>query len=354
MSIVALSHGYPPFWNMGGEVSLHRTLIAADGIKCVLTATEEPYEFEGIEVDKINAKNVLDIRTDPAPIADQLKQLNATVVIGQNELSLAAVKAARIVGAAAVVNVHTPPRYGRGIADAMYETDYAIYNTHIAATEWGEPNALVIHPPISPLPAKISTKGDAYTLLSSLRNKGVEVVLSLAKLYPDQRFIIVRSPAEPTHGLPDIEERVKALPNVELHPRVPPEEVYKYLEQTRILLVPSRYETYGMSAIEAAGYGIPCVHVDTPHVREGIGDGAILVPPMDVAATAAGIDTIEKNYDLYSLNARKRAEWLDVRQKIEMAKFAEFVANAKKLSAKDLYDRQKKVGAIIRRVRNSR
>lgn len=352
MSIVALSHGYPPFWNMGGEVSLHRTLIAADGRKCVLTATEEPYEFEGIEVDKINAKNVLDIRTDPAPIADQLKQLNATVVIGQNELSLAAVKAARVIRAAAVVNVHTPPRYGRGIADAMYETDYAIYNTHIAAAEWGEPNGLVIHPPISPLPAKTSTSGDAYTLLSSLRNKGVEVVLSLAKMYPDQRFIIVRSPAEPTHGLPDIEERVKALPNVELHPRVPPEEVYKYLKQTRILLVPSRYETYGMSAIEAAGYGIPCVHVDTPHVREGIGDGAVLVPPMDVAATAAGIGTIEKNYDLYSLNARKRAEWLEVRQQIEMERFADFMDGLKPLSEKERYARQKSIGTIIRRVRN--
>lgn len=336
---------------MGGEVSLHRTLIAADGRKCVLTATEEPYEFEGIEVDKINAKNVLDIRTDPAPIADQLKQLNATVVIGQNELSLAAVKAARVIGAAAVVNVHTPPRYGRGIADAMYETDYAIYNTYTSAVEWGEPHALVVHPPINPMPAKINNKGDAYTILSSLRNKGVEVVLSLAKIYPDKRFIIVRSPAEPTHGLPDIEKRVADLPNVELHPRVAPEEVGKYLKQTRILLVPSRYETYGMSAIEAAGYGIPCVHVDTPHVREGIGDGAILVPPMDVSATAAGIDTIEKNYDLYSLNARKRAEWLEVRQQIEMQRFADFIDNAKPLTEKERYARQKSIATIIRKVK---
>lgn len=337
---------------MGGEVSLHRTLIEARGDKFVLTATDTPYTFEGVHVDAIDAKNVLDIRTDPGPIAKQIHQLGGSVVVGQNELSLAAVKAARAIGAASVVNVHTPPRYGRGIADAMYETDYAIYNTHTSAVEWGEPNALVVHPPINPMPANTKTGGDAYTVLSSLRNKGVEVVLSLAKMYPDKRFIIVRSPAEPTHGLPDIEQRVDALPNVELHPRVPPEEVYKYLEQTRILLVPSRYETYGMSTIEAAGYGIPTVHVDTPHVREGIGDGAILVPPMDVAATAAGIDTIEKNYDLYSLNARKRAEWLEVRQQIEMERFADFMDGLKPLTEKERYARQKSIGTIIRRVRN--
>ena len=352
MSTVALSHGYPPFWNMGGEVSLHRTMIAARGTKCVLTATDKPYTFEGVDVSKIDAKNVLDIRTDPMPIVAQLKKLDAKVVIGQNELSLAAVEAARIGNFVSIVNVHTPPRYGRNLADAMYNTDYAIYNTRTAAEEWGEPNALVVHPPISPLPEKTSTKGDAYTVLSSLINKGVEVVLELAAMYPNQRFIIVRSPAEPTHGLKDIEQRVAKLPNVELLPRVAPEEVYKYLEQTRILLVPSRYETYGMSAIEAAGYGIPCVHVDTPHVREGIGDGAILVPPMDTKATAEAIDLIEKNYDIYSLNARKRAEWLHVRQEIELNRFADFVENVSKLTEKQRYARQKAIATIIRRVKS--
>jgi len=354
MSLVALSHGYPPFWNLGGEVSLHRTMIAARGDKHVLTATEEPYVFEGVNVDKILTRNVLDTHTDTARIALQLKQLNAKVVIGQNELSLAAVKGATSVNATSIVNVHTPPQYGRGIADAMYETDYAIYNTRTAAVEWGEPDGLVVHPPISPLPSSTITGGDAYTLLSSLFNKGVLTVLELAKLYPDKRFIIVRSPAEPTHGIKNLEERAAQLPNVELHPRVPPEEVHKYFEQTRILLVPSRYETYGMSAIEAAGYGIPCVHVDTPHVREGIGDGAILVPPQSTPATAAGIDLIEKNYDLYSSNARKRAEWLHVRQEIELERFADFIENIQPPTDAQKRIRQKSIVNIIRRVKAGR
>lgn len=315
---------------MGGEVALHRAMSAIRGDRHVLTRTNMPYTFEEIQVKQIDTEDVLDINANPLPIAKQLQDLNARVVIGQNELSLPAVRAADIMGAVSVVNVHTPPKYGKGINAAMKQADYAVYNTRFAAKEWGERNAIVLHPPATKPPLDFKTTGNAYTLLSSLTNKGVTVVLELAKQLPDQRFIIVRSPAEPTHGLANIKDIVTKLPNVELHPRVAPEEVYKYFEQTRILLVPSRYETYGMSAIEAAGYGIPSVHVDTPHVREGIGDAAVLIPPLDISAAAKGIKTIEKNYNLFSNNARSRAEWLQDRQVKELEEFADFIDNIKK------------------------
>lgn len=326
MTVVAVSHGYPPFWNMGGEVALHRAMSVIKGDRAVLTKTENDYVFEDIAVKKINIQNVLDIHADPMQIVEQLKGLKARVVIGQNELSLPCVLAAKALGIVSIVNVHTPPKYGRGIREAVIQADYAVYNTKTAADQWGEPNAVVLHPPISPLPREIKNKGNAYTLLSSLVNKGVEVVLALAKMYPDKRFIIVRSPAEPTHGLADLEKRAALLPNVELHPRVPPEEVYKYFEQTRILLVPSRYETYGMSAIEAAGYGIPSVHVDTPHVREGIGEAAILIQPLSIEEAAKGIEIIESDYEGHSRRARKRAEWLQLRQDQESEQFANFIS----------------------------
>jgi hypothetical protein len=330
MTVVALSHGYPPLWNMGGEVSLHRSMTAIKGKRIVLTNTEAEYYIDGIQVAQINTPNVLDVNANPGPIAKQLKDLNAKIVIGQNELSVPGVIAANQIGAVSMVNVHTPPKYGRLIRPAVVNADYAIYNTQTSAKQWGEPEALVLHPPISDLPSNTSTNGDAYTCLSSLLNKGVEVMLSLAEMYPDKRFIIVRSPAEPTHGLPNLEERAAKLSNVELHPRVDPKDVYKYLEQTRVLIVPSRYETYGMSAIEAAGYGIPSVHVDTPHVREGIGDAAVLVPGLDAERTANGIELIEKDYERYSLNSRARAEFLTARQDLEIEKFSNFISDVKK------------------------
>ena len=349
MTVVAVSHGYPPLWNMGGEVSLHRTMVAAPGEKFCLTATKKSYTFEGIHVKNINIPDVLDINSDPKPIAKQLTSLGATVVIAQNELSLPAVRAAKIMGAISVVSIHTPPRYGRNLREGMRQADYAIYNTQTSAEEWGEPKALIIHPPISPTPLKISNKGDAYTLLSSLKNKGVQVVLDLAKLYPDRRFIIVRSPAEPTHGISDLEEQAAELSNVELLPRVPPSQVSKYLKQTRILLAPSRYETYGMSAIEAAGYGIPSIHVDTPHVREGIGTAAVLVRPLSLEDTIKGIEMIEKDYDAYSLKVRARAEFLYARQATELEEFSKFITNLKPLMHNQQRVRKKNIDYATRR-----
>lgn len=355
--LVALTHGYPPGWSMGGEVSLHRTLKAVAGPVVVLTRTPEPYEVDGIRVEPIGIDDVLNINADPAPIARQLETLSAGSVIAQNELSLPAVKAARMVGVPSIVSVHTPPRYGSGIKAAIPLADHAIYNTYASAVEWGEPDALIVHPPITappPVP-KTPPTGDAYLLLSSLLNKGVEVVLELARRLPDRRFIIVRSPADPTHGLPDLEERAANLPNVELHPRVTPEQVAeRYLSQARILLVPSRYETYGMSALEAAGYGIPTIHVDTPHVREGIAQAAILIPPLDVDRCVAAIHRIGDTYEQRSRLARARAEWVAARQEVELADWAQWVRNIGTLSEAELAARRRrllKAQALARRPR---
>lgn len=332
MTIVSVTHGYPPGWNMGGEVSLHRTVAALPGERLVLTRTTKPYALDGVNVAPVNMPDVLDINADPTPLVWQFAQANAHIVIAQNELSLPAVKAAHILGIPAVVSIHTPPRYGRGISEAVKRADAVIVNTEHAASEWAHRHSIVVHPPIGDLPAKPKTlpQGDAYTLLSNLANKGVECVLGLAKHLPDQRFIIVRSPAEPTHGLADFDERAASLPNVEVKPRVAPERVHEYLAQTRILLVPSRYETYGMSTIEAAGYGIPTVHIDTPHVREGIGNAAYLVSPPTQDEVLRGINTIEADYATWSHGARTQAEALAARQRDELANLADWITHVRR------------------------
>lgn len=328
MTVVAVTHGYPPEWALGGEVSLHRTMVALGGNTAVLTKTKKPYDIDGVNVVPIKLTDVLNVYADHTPLIDQFTELGATVVIGQNELSLPTVLAARKLGIPSLVSVHAPPRWGRGIAEAVRQADAAIYNTQTSAALWGEPHSLVIHPPIGPLPPKPRTlpKGDAYTCLSNLRNKGAGPILELAALMPNQRFIIVRSPAEITNGLKDFDMIAATLPNVEVVPRVTPAEVAtKYLSQTRILLVPSWYETYGMSTIEAAGYGIPTIHVDTPHVREGIGGAAYLIPPLSVPGLIAGVNAIENDYAAWSQRAREQAEFLATRQTKELARFVEWL-----------------------------
>lgn len=328
MTLVALTHGYVHDHALGGEVSLHRTLVAVGRDVLVLTRTTTPYDLDGIHVAPIGTNDVLNVNADPAPIVAQLREVGATAVLAQNELSVPAVRAAKILGIPSIVSLHTPPRYGRQIARAVTEATHRVYNTHTSMLEWRRPG-LVLHPPVPPMPTRVvAPRGDAYTLLSNLSNKGVAVVLDMAERTPRQRFIIVRSPAEVTHGLAGFDERAAALPNVEVMPRVAPELVAStYLAQTRILLSPSRYETYAMSPIEAAGYGIPSVVVDTPHVREGIGDAAELVAPLNLEQTITAAAQIEADYERRSHLARTRATYLEARQAVELDRWKAWIGD---------------------------
>lgn len=321
--LVALTHGYIRDHPLGGEVSLHRTLVAAKQPATVLTRTPAPYTVDGIQVERIATDDVLNIHADPEPIIQQLRDLGASAVIAQNELSLPAVKAARALNIPSIVSVHTPPKYGRNIQQAVKEATHRIFNTEQSKREWRRPG-LVLHPPVSPLPVE-PLQGDAITLLSNLRNKGVAVVLEIAEAMPEQRFIIVRSPAETTHGLEGFDEHAASLPNVEVKPRVTPDQVHTYFAETRILVVPSIMETYGMSAIEAAGYSIPSVTIMNAHVAEGIGDGAYGVPPRNRSATELGIHRVNAEYTEWRKRARARAEQIAARQVTELAAFAEWL-----------------------------
>jgi hypothetical protein len=96
-----------------------------------------------------------------------------------------------------------------------------------------------------------------------------------------------------------------------------------------------------MSAIEAAGFGIPTIHVDTPHVREGIGKAAVLIKPLSLQDSIAGVEMIEKDYSSYSAKARDRAEWIHSRQDQELEQFSSFIENIKRPT--DKLQRQKSV-----------
>jgi hypothetical protein len=163
-------------------------------------------------------------------------------------------------------------------------------------------------------------------LASSLLNKGAARVLELARQRHDQRFIIVESPAHSTHGDPLFWEQAARLDNVEVWPRLHPDEMNALWAQTRVLLVPSRYETYGMAALEAAWHGIPSVHVDTPHVREGIGTAARLLKTASLGELDHALTEVELEYDLWSERAYDHVISLAQREAEELARFAAGVA----------------------------
>ena len=57
------------------------------------------------------------------------------------------------------------------------------------------------------------------------------------------------------------------------------------LEDSAFVVLPSRYESFGLAALEGMAYGKPVVHFDLPSLRWM--DGDVRVPPFDVSALAA-------------------------------------------------------------------
>jgi len=110
-----------------------------------------------------------------------------------------------------------------------------------------------------------------------------------------------------TSGLPHrlkvvgaIARRVKPLVTVELnrasHPDrvdllgfVPFDELVRLYSEAEAVIVTSRYEGFGLPALEAMASGTPVVAFDNSSIPEVVGDGGILVADGDVEAFAAAV-----------------------------------------------------------------
>jgi glycosyltransferase involved in cell wall biosynthesis len=95
-------------------------------------------------------------------------------------------------------------------------------------------------------------EGDCITLINANENKGVHQFLELAKRMPDRKFLGV---------LPYYGNMTTPLPlggNIEWVPFS--DDVRTILRRTRVLLVPSYYESFGRVAVEAMLNGIPVLY----------------------------------------------------------------------------------------------
>ena len=68
------------------------------------------------------------------------------------------------------------------------------------------------------------------------------------------------------------------------HRRVSREEKAALYAGALAVVLPSWYEGYGYTPLEAYAHGTPAIVSDLPALRETAGEGALYVPPGDVAA----------------------------------------------------------------------
>jgi hypothetical protein len=133
------------------------------------------------------------------------------------------------------------------IMETNYRRNISPWPSQIARTETIRP---ILHRDQIVIPEPF--QGDCITLINANENKGVHQFLELARRMPDRKFLGVR----PYYG-----NMTTPLPlggNIEWV--LFSDDIRTILRRTRILLVPSYYESFGRVAVEAMVNGIPVLY----------------------------------------------------------------------------------------------
>ena len=159
-------------------------------------------------------------------------------------------------------------------------------------------------------------EGDCITLINANQNKGVAVFADIARRMPDRRFLAVI----PYYGdmkLPPIPSNVEWVKF--------DDDIRNVLKRTRILLVPSFYESFCRVAVEAMVNGIPVIYSkpnknspypggSTEGIQSWIGDAALMADrdnPDEWVHTIKSLDE-EDAYDELSQLSKEHIESMNL------------------------------------------
>lgn len=219
---------------------------------------------------------------------------------------------------ARIVAVYHNERYDIDDIQAL-NAELEVFNTEwvaksVLGPEPGGGHKMVVHPPLEAERHLVEETGSAVTLVNLQENKGVRVFQELARRMPDIRFLGV----EGTHGT---QEKPK-IPNVEYMPVT--QDMRDVWRKSRVVLMPSAYESYGMVAAEAQVNGIPVIANPTFGLQECLGHAGIYIPRDNIADYERAIRLLiedKKHYQERSDTARLRGVELQAQTERELTRF---------------------------------
>lgn len=210
---------------------------------------------------------------------------------------------------------------------------HVIYNSEAAREQirYPNPSTFTFTPPVDmPNVCKDPSKNKYVTLINLNESKGGKVLAEIARRMPNVQFMGVIG----SYGTQMLEQP----PNVTIHPNTANiKEVYN---QTKILIMPSDYESWGMTATEAMQNGIPVIANPTFGLKENLGEAGVFVERKNIDGWVESINRLQskKEYTEASKAARKRGDELRPTKKlIEFEVFLHKIAN-KPLPQKKEYE----------------
>lgn len=312
LRVVARVHAMPPEHNAGAEHMLACMLqaLVARGHDVEVWLSRrgkavDVYDYGGIRVVPSTAR--LDFPSQAR---------RADVLVSHLECVPTTAALARGFGKPMVVVCHNDHRPTlRDVASGA--TALAVYNSQWMSSEadlfFAEfptgikpQRTLVVRPPVHA--ERYATKpGQAVTLINCNEDKGGRLLAELAQRMPEQQFLAV----EGAYG----EQLLPDLPNVEIVGHVSGDEMAaKVYRRTRVLIMPSRYESWGRTGVEATASGIPVLAHPTRGLCESLGEAGIFIDRNNTEAWVTALQrllTDAAEYRLASKRARARSAELD-------------------------------------------
>lgn len=286
VKVVAWMHYGLPHRRAGSEVMLHTMLRALHehGIGVLAVTSEMPEAPPSWDVDGIPYLSL-----PYASAAMLIRRIRPHVMVTHHHLSPQAIRLAKEVGARSILAKHNDHREQ---AKFLWSgPDLVVYNTNwireSLRADWLEVDrtpSMIVHPPVTPAEHHVEQTGDHVTLVNLSANKGVHTFRAVAELLPALPFLGVIG----AHGT---QETGHMLANVTVVPHTSNMRDNVWA-RTRVLLMPSVYESYGMVAVEALASGVPVIAHPTPGLREALGDAGTFIDRSDVQAWADAVRSL--------------------------------------------------------------
>ncbi|MGW2640068.1 glycosyltransferase family 4 protein [Streptomyces sp. NPDC001348] len=281
--VVAWIHYGVPYRRAGSETMLQTMMRAVRdaGMGVLVVCSSMPEAPPSWEVDGVPHMHL-------APHAAELlfRSIRPQVMVTHHNYASRATGLAREIGARSVLLMHSDHDFS---ARSLWAgPDLVVYNTEWVraslATRYLEVDrtpSLIVHPPVIPDEHRAPPTGDRVSLVNLNSDKGVYTWRAVARALPELPFLGVTG----AHGQ---QVTGPVLPNMRVLPQTSDMrgEVWAH---TRLLLVPSVYESYGMAAVEALASGIPVIAHPTPGLREALGEAATFIDRDDHRAWADAI-----------------------------------------------------------------